>query len=132
MKRSPEAMTSDRSQPYKNKALVGLCMMCLSTSLFYAFRSSLPYDMYSAGRAGFSFLASIPLSVLWICGLVTWKENLKHISEEGCDKSMIGGLIAANLGLLYISSYLDLYLESKLSYVAGLAHLGMLLGFWGA
>lgn len=132
MKRSPEAMTSDRSKPYKNKALIGLCMMCLATSLFYVFRSSLPYDMYAGDRADFTFLASIPLSILWGCGLVTWKENLSRISEVVCDKSMIGGLIAANLGLLYISSHPDMSLESKLSYVAGPTHLGMLLGFWWA
>lgn len=122
-------MTSDRSKAYGNKALIGLCMMCLSTNLLYVFRSSLPKTMYSANHAGFTVLASFFLSILWIYGLVTWKENLKRISEEACDKSMIGSLIAANLGLLYISSYPDMSLESKLSNVMGPTHLGMLLGF---
>lgn len=88
--------------------------MCLATSLFIVIRHSLSYDIDPVGRALF-----LLLSLVWDFGLDTWMQNLRRASEDKCNKSMIGGLIAAtNLGVLYISLYPGMSLENKVSHVA--------------
>lgn len=123
-------MASDSGQ-----ALVGLGIMCLSTNLLNAISSVLPDRMDEVGRYVLLFMASLILSFPWVLALNTWIDCTRRISETACNNSLVGGLIAANVGLAHITfaqGRSTLKFQSKLSYVAWPAYLGMLLGFWWA
>jgi uncharacterized membrane protein len=118
--------------PSRSKAFIGLHIMFLSTSLYPVFRTLLPYDMDPDCRTAVTLIAAVLLLVPWCIGLAKWKGYLSDISEKACTKSLIGGLIIANLGLLYICatwSEKGMFLEDIVAYVAWPSYLGMLLGY---
>lgn len=123
---TPKIMVFDNGQ-----ALIDLGIVCLSTNLFNVFRTLLPGDIHPGYRTFPTVFAVLLLSLLWVGGLLTWRENFSRASDETCNKSMIGGLIAANFGLLCISSCCPCMChESRVSYVAWPTYLGMLAGYW--
>lgn len=118
--------------PTRSEAFTGLCLMCLATGLFIVFRNSLPDEIHPEARNIFTVLAALLLFGVSLIGLGTYLENLTRASQETCNRSVIGGLIAANLGVLYISLCSSMSLESKVSYVAWPTYLGLLVGYWWA
>jgi peptidoglycan/LPS O-acetylase OafA/YrhL len=70
--------------------------------------------------------------LLWGVGLADWIYHSKNVSDAAYNNSLIGGLIAANLGLLYIVSEgrRSYYLEYNIQHVLWPTYVGMLVGYW--
>lgn len=118
-------------QDHHNKrVLISLGLMCLSTGLFNAFLT-LPTSNLNDTTCVLSAFIILPL--LWCTGLKKWIHHSRHVSDVACNNSLISGLIAANLGLIYVLSPArrPFHLERNVQYVLWPAHIGMLVGyFW--
>lgn len=117
-----------RKQHHNKRAFISLGLMCLSAGLFNAFLNSkselIDYP--------FHYLATIVAwPYPWSVGLRRWIHHLKNVSDAACNNSLIGGLIAANLGLLYTASdwRQSCYLERNLQYILWPTHIGTLIGY---
>lgn len=82
--------------------------MCLSTNLLSAFSGILPdrmedHDLPEGMRYILMLFASGSLSIHRVSGLETWINCTSRISETACTNSLVGGLIAADVGLAYIN-----------------------------
>lgn len=89
-------------QDHHNKcALISLGLMCLATGIWSAFLT-LPKSNLNYLTCVLGALVISPL--LWSIGLKKWIYRSRHVSDVACNDSLIGGLIAANIGLIYVVS----------------------------
>ena len=117
-------------------AIVGLCMMSFSTSLVHVYTSSKfwnhdgPRPQNEAGllvATTATFAMVIP--VIWATGFWFWIEHLTYVSVIQRNSSLIGGIGAANVGLVWAclwkpSATFQIYL----AYTLWPAYLGLIVG----
>lgn len=120
---------------HKKQAFIGFGLMCLSTSLFNALETSIPPEIQShplfITLALFILLPG--LLVLWSMGLSRWIDQLGNLSTTTCNNSLIGGLIVANIGLVYVAFGWGIPvfdLQIRLVNVLWPTYFGMLAGYW--
>lgn len=118
-------------QDHQNKrALISLGLMCLATGIWNAFLTLLKSNLNYLTCVLWTFVIS-PL--LWISVWKKWIHHSRRVSDVACNNSLIGGLIAANIGLIYVVSpeRRPFFLEHNVQYVLWPAHIGMFVGyFW--
>lgn len=100
---------STTQQEHMGHAFVGLGMMCLSTSLLQAYLGS-AYWKFDKARTerqleAFTFVTIflfMGLAAIWLIGLNFWIREYGYISIIQRNKSLICGLGAANIGLIWV------------------------------
>lgn len=113
---------------HSKRSLVNLGLMCLSAGLFNAFL----YSQLDLLHSSFSYLVTI---LAWphiqSVGLKNWIYYSRNVSDAAYSNSLIGGLIAVNLGLLYIASKWSrsCYSERNLQHVLEPVHIGTLISY---
>ncbi|KAH8705441.1 hypothetical protein BGW36DRAFT_13507 [Talaromyces proteolyticus] len=68
--------------------------------------------------------------ILWIAGLFAWVENLNKISAVLRNNSLIGGLAAANIGIVYtmLMSFPATSFRHYVIYTLWPTHVGLVIG----
>jgi hypothetical protein len=117
-------------------AIVGLCMMSFSTSLVHVYTSSKFWNHdgpRTQNEGGLFFATTIVffpvISAIWATGLCFWIEHLTYVSVIQRNNSLIGGIGAANVGLVWTSLWKpSATMNTYLAYTLWPAYLGLIFG----
>jgi hypothetical protein len=119
-------------------AVVGLCMMSLSTSVFHVYTSS-EFWKHNGPRTeregGLLFITTMILFMaipaIWAFGFYFWLEHLTYVSVIQRNSSLIGGIGAANIGLVWACLRRpSATIFTDLAYTLWPAYLGLIVGAW--
>ncbi|KUL91633.1 hypothetical protein ZTR_01298 [Talaromyces verruculosus] len=92
-------------QEHVSNAIVGLCMMILSTFIFHIYTTS-QFRARAADEPDallFIFVSTI-LAGVWIIGLSLWVMHFGAVSMIQRNNSLIGGIVVANIGMFWTRS----------------------------
>lgn len=126
----------ETQQEHLGTAIVGYCMMRLSTTLFHIFTRPKIWNP-STPRTEFDhsvFAVMIPVLttaaiLLWVFGIKFWIENPTHVSVVQRNNSLIGGILAVIVGLVW--TCLRMPSATVRTYVFVYAVAGVFgVGFW--
>lgn len=98
-----EEITTEQQEHISN-AIVGFCMMVLSTSIFYIYTTALLRADRGAQISEASMLfipISVTLAGVWVIGLDLWVTHFGVVSMIQRNNSLIGGIVAANIGMVW-------------------------------
>ena len=126
----------EKQQEHISYAYIGLSIMCLTTTLFHIYTTSKlwnpdkPRTQLEDTRFQLLtillFLALIPI---WILGFYFWIENLAHISIIYRNQSLLLGIGAANIGLLWMTWWTSsATFHNCVIYALWPAYIGLILG----
>jgi hypothetical protein len=127
----------ETQQEYFAPAIVGLCMMCLSTTVCRIYTTSKfwnpdkpritepeQFNFFTATLLFFCIIITI-----WVFGFYFWIENLTHVSVIQRSNSLIGGIGAANVGLVWTSFWVPSpTFHTYVTYSLWPAYLGLIVG----
>lgn len=126
----------EKQQEHIGVAYIGLSMMCLTTTLFHIYTTSKFWNpdkpRTQRENTGFELLTILFFSVLvsiWIYGFYFWIENLTHLSVIHRNDSLVCGIGAANIGLLWTTWWTpSATFHNYIVYALWPAYVGLILG----